>query len=144
MYSPGWLFRLMVIVSFATNVSSFLPFIFTTTSPVASAGNSIVNVTLSFAVMFSAGSTITFIGVFVLVIVIVADFVAFVWFSSAFVVTVKVYLPTFSFGKVILSPDNVTAISVLFSSVNVAITSPVEFSQTALMMASSAYANSLS
>ena len=124
--------------------SSCFPLIFTTTFPVASVGNLIVNVTLSFAVMFSAGSRITFIEGVVLVIVIVADFVVFVWFSSVFVVTVNVYLPTFSFGNVMLSPVTVTAISVLFSSVNVAITSSVEFSVTALITASAAYANSLS
>ena len=76
--------------------------------------------------------------------VIVADLVTLVWFSSVFVVTVNVYLPVFNFGKVILSPDTFTAISVLLSSVNVAITSPVEFSHTAVMTASAAYSNPLS
>ena len=88
--------------------------------------------------MFSTGSTITFIEGAALLIVIVAVLVILVWFSSGFVVTVKVYLPVFNFGKVMLSPDTVTAISVLFSSVNVAITSPVEFSVTVLMIASAA------
>ena len=94
--------------------------------------------------IFSAGSTTTFIEGVILVIVIVADLVTLLWFSSGFVVTVNVYLPVFNFGKVMLSPDTMTAISVLFSSVNVAITSSVEFSHTALMTASDAYANSLS
>ena len=134
----------MIIVSFADLISVFLPLILTVTSPVASDGKLIVNVTLSFAVIFTAGSTITFIEGFALLIVIVADLATLLWFSSGFVVTVNVYLPTFSFGKVMLSPDTVTAISVLLSSVNVAITSPVEFTVTALMTASVAYVNSLS
>ena len=134
----------MVIVSFAEIESTFLPLILTTTSPVASDGKLIVSVTSSFVVIFSTGSIITFIEGVALLIVIVAVLVTLLWFSSGFVVTVKVYLPAFNFGKVILSPDTVTAISVLFSSVNVAITSPVEFIVTALMAASAAYANSLS
>ena len=128
----------MVIVSFAEMVSAFLPLILTVTSPVASDGKLIVNVTSSFVVIFSTGSTIAFIEGFALLIVIVAVLVILVWFSSGFVVTVNVYLPVFNFGKVMLSPDTVTAISVLFSSVNVAITSPVEFSHTALMTVSAA------
>ena len=134
----------MVIVSFAEIVSVFLPLILTFTSPVASEGKLIVNVTLSFAVIFSAGLTVTLIEGVVLMMVIVADLVTLVWFSSVFVVTVNVYLPVFNFGKVILSPDTFTAISVLLSSVNVAITSPVEFSHTAVMTASAAYSNPLS
>ena len=134
----------MVIVSFADLISVFLPLILTVTSPVASDGKLIVSVTLSFVVIFSTGLTITFIEGATLLIVIVAVFVTLLWFSSGFVVTVKVYLPVFNFGKVMSSPDTVTAISVLFSSVNVAITSPVEFSVTVLMIGSAAYANSLS
>ena len=65
----------MVIVSFAEIVSVFLPLTLTVTSPVASDGKLIVNVTLSIVVIFSAGLTITFIEGLVLVIVIVADFV---------------------------------------------------------------------
>ena len=128
----------MVIVSFADLISVFLPLILTVTSPVASDGKLIINVTSSFTVMFSAGSTITFIEGATLLIVIVAVLVTLLWFSSGFVVTVNVYLPVFNFGNVILSPDTVTAISLLFSSVNVAITSPVEFSVTALITASAA------
>ena len=132
------MFRLTVIVSFADLISVFLPLILTVTSPVASDGKLIVNVISSFVVIFSTGSTIAFIEGFALLIVIVAVLVILVWFSSGFVVTVNVYLPVFNFGKVMLSPDTVTAISVLFSSVNVAITSPVEFSHTELMTASAA------
>ena len=134
----------MVIVSFADLISVFLPLILTVTSPVASDGKLIVSVTSSFVVIFSTGSTITFIEGVALLIVIVAVLVTLLWFSSGFVVTVKVYSPTFNFGKVILSPDTVTSISVLLTSVNVAITSPVEFIVTALMTASVAYVNSLS
>ena len=134
----------MVIVSFVEIGSTFLPLILTVTSPVASEGKLTVSVTSSFAVIFTAGLTTTFIEGVVLVIVIVADFVTLLWFSSGFVVTVNVYLPAFNFGKVMLSPETVTVISVLFSSVNFTITSPVEFSVTALMTASAAYANSLS
>ena len=83
--------------------------------------------------MFCAGSTVTFINGVVLIIVIVADFVMLLWFSSTFVVTFKVYLPTSNNGNVILSPDTVTGISLLFSSVKVAIRFPVEFTVTALM-----------
>ena len=128
----------MVIVSFADLLSVFLPLILTVTSPVASDGKLIVKVTSSFVVIFSTGSTITFIEGATLLIVIIAVFVTLLWFSSGFVVTVNVYLPVFNFGKVMLSPDTVTAISALFSSVNVAITSPVEFIVTALMTASAA------
>ena len=111
----------------------------TTTSPVASDGNLIVNVGLSLAVMFSAGSTVTFINGVVLIIVIVADFVTLVWFSSTFVVTDKVYLPASNNGNVISFPvTSFTAISLLFSSIKVAIRSPVEFTVTALMIASDA------
>ena len=138
------MFKSTVIVSFAETGSNFLPLTLTVTSPVASEGKLTVNVTSSFAVIFTAGWTTTFIEGVILVIVIVADLVTLLWFSSGFVVTVNVYLPAFNFGKVILSPDTVTAISVLFSSVNVAITSPVEFSHTALMTASDAYENSSS
>ena len=128
----------MVIVLFADLISVFLPLILTVTSPVASDGKLIVNITSFFTVMFSTGSMSTLIEGAALLIVIVAVLVTLLWFSSGFVVTVNVYLPVFNFGKVILSPDIVTAISVLFSSVNVAITSPVEFSHTALMTASAA------
>ena len=69
--------------------------------------------------------------------VIVADSVALLWFSSAFVVTIKVYLPTFNNGKVILFPDTATAILILFSSIKVAITSPVELIVSTLIIASS-------
>ena len=87
--------------------------------------------------MFCVGSTVTFINGVVLIIVIVADFVMLLWFSSTFVVTFKVYLPTSNSGNVILSPDtSVTGISLLFSSVKVAIRFPVEFTVTALMTAS--------
>ena len=134
----------MIIVSFAEIKSTFLPLTLTVTSPVASEGKLTVNVTSSFAVIFTAGSTTTFIAGVILLIVIVTDLLTLVWFSSGFVVTVNVYIPVFNFGKVILSPDTVTAISVLFSSVNLAITSSVEYSVTALMTASDAYANSLS
>ena len=138
------MFKSTVIVSFAEIVPVFLPLTLTVTSPVASEGKLTVNVTSSFAVIFTAGLTTTFIEGVVLVIVIVADLVTLLWFSSGFVVTVNVYVATFNFGKVILSPDTVTAILVLFSSVNVAITSSVEFLVTALMTASDAYANSSS
>ena len=100
-------------------------------------GNLTISVTLSLTVIFSAGSTITFIEGVAFVMVIVADFVVLVWFSSTFVVTVKVYLPTSNNGNVILSPDtSFTGISLLFSSIKVAIISPVELSVTALMIAS--------
>ena len=79
-----------------------------TTLPVASDGNLTVNAGLSLVVMFSVGSTVTFINGVVLIIVIVADFVTLLWFSSTFVVTFKVYLPASNSGRVILSPDTVT------------------------------------
>ena len=132
------MFKSRVIVSFADLISVFLPLTLTVTSPVASDGKLIVSFTSSFVVIFSTGSIITFIEGVALLIVIVAVFVSLLWFSSGFVVTVKVYLPVFNFGKVMLSPDTVTVISVLFSSVNVAITFPVEFSVTVLMTASAA------
>ena len=123
-------------VSLAETSYSFLPLTLITTSPVAVAGNLTVNVTSSLTVIFSAGSTITSIEGTAFVIVIVADFVTLLWFSSTFVVTVKVYLPTSNNGKVILSPDTFTSILSLFSSIKVAIISPVEFTVTALMTAS--------
>ena len=112
----------MVIVSFAEIVSAFLPLILTVTSPVASDGKLIVNVTSSFVVIFSTGLTITFIEGVALIIVIVVDLVALLWFSSGFVVTFNVYFPTFNVGNVISLPETFGV-----NSSNETMTSPVEF-----------------
>ena len=115
----------MVIVSFAEIVSAFLPLILTVTSPVASDGKLIVKVTSSFVVIFAAGSTITFIEGATLLIVIVAVFVTLLWFSSTFVVTFNVYLPTVNVGNVISLPETFAV-----NPSNETMTFPVEFSVT--------------
>ena len=120
----------MVIVSFAETVSAFLPLTLTKTSPVASDGKLIVNVTSSFVVIFSTGSTITFIERVALIIVIVVDLVALLWFSSGFVVTFNVYLPTFNIGNVIALPETFGV-----NPSNETMTSPVEFSVITLITA---------
>ena len=120
----------MFIVLFAETLFAFLPLILTVTSPVASEGKLIVNVTSSFVVIFSTGSTITFIEGVALIIVIVVDLVALLWFSSGFVVTFNVYLPTFNVGKVISLPKTFAV-----NPSNETITSPVEFSVTTLITA---------
>ena len=125
----------MAIVSFAEIVSVFLPLILTVTSPVASDGKLIVNVTSSFVVIFSTGSTTIFIEGVVLIIVIVADLVTLLWLSSTLVVTVNVYLPPFKVGNVISLPKTLAVNS--SSPINETMTSPIEFSATTLIIASS-------
>ena len=120
----------MVIVSFAEIVSVFLPLILTVTSPVASDGKLIVNVTSSFVVIFSTGSTIAFIEGTALIIVTVVDLVTLLWFPSGFVVTFNVYLPTFNLGKVIALPETFGV-----NPSNETMTSPVEFSVITLITA---------
>ena len=120
----------MVIVSFAETVSVFLPLTLTTTSPVASDGKLIVSVTWSFAVIFSTGLKTTFIEGAALLIVTVAVLVTLLWFSSGFVVTVNVYLPTFNVGNIISLPETFAV-----NPSNETMTSPVEFSVTTLITA---------